>query len=63
MFGPDKSTEEILLEVAVTTLVFAALLFLLGLKAEGQTASAGEPSDSSAPPQRGPAKILVMPRR
>ncbi len=34
MWDPDKSSFEILMEIAITTLVFSALLFLVGLASD-----------------------------
>lgn len=53
-----------MLEVGMTTLVFAAVLFLLGLKAEDKKAAANEPAaEPAAQPEGALAKILVMPKR
>ncbi len=38
MIDPDKSAFETLMQVAITTLLFAALLFLVGLDADPSTA-------------------------
>ncbi len=37
MFDPEKSSFDILMEVAITTVVFAALLFLVGLASDPET--------------------------
>ena len=38
MFDPDKSGLETLMQIAITTLLFAALLFLAGLDSDPATA-------------------------